>query len=278
MTFTVFDSHKTRLRLKKQTEGLPYNWLFIPGGPGVDSQYFDELIEICDLPGNAWEVDFFENGSNTKTPGAFDPSYNFDSWRDALVDLVSALDNVILVGHSFGGFYPLMHPDVEAHLTGYIILNSIPSPWIEKAVEKAASRQLPSFAKEMADFEANPNPQTFSDALQACIPYYFPPKTLDKGKALLADLPFNYYAAGWGQTIAIENKDFANWIPSQMPVMIIGASEDCVTPFEIFQNDDRFKKDNIQLFEIKDAGHFPWVEKPEEIKSLFRQYIARVEA
>ena len=51
-----------------------------------------------------------------------------------------------------------------------------------------------------------------------------------------------------------------------------------MTPFSLFENDSRFSRDNIILRKIQDAGHLPWVEKPDEIKKAFAELIALIQS
>jgi len=60
-----YDGNSVRYQLVKTNPGhIVYNWLFVPGGPGVDSNYFLTLIEELDVPGNFWLIDLPANGSN----------------------------------------------------------------------------------------------------------------------------------------------------------------------------------------------------------------------
>lgn len=63
----------------------------------------------------------------------------------------------------------------------------------------------------------------------------------------------------------------ATWIPENVPTLIIGSEFDYMIPFEIFQNDPRFLRPNIKLVEIKEAGHFSWIDNPEAVKAAFQK-------
>lgn len=52
----LFDKYHSRMTLAQSNPGNGYNWLFLAGGPGADSEYFNELIEVLDLPGNVWLI------------------------------------------------------------------------------------------------------------------------------------------------------------------------------------------------------------------------------
>src|ERR1700712_5244480 len=51
-----------------------WNWLFLPGGPGIGSDSLRDLGEPPDLPGTGWLVDLPGDGSNVTPPsGPTDP-------------------------------------------------------------------------------------------------------------------------------------------------------------------------------------------------------------
>ena len=267
---TFYDIHGTRYRLASSFEGIPYNWLFFPGGPGADAIYFQGLIDDLKLPGNSWLIDLPGNGSNTeKLPS----NYNYDKWIDIFVPMVQGFANPILVGQSFGGMFPFMFPELEKILKGFVILNSAPSLWLQEAVEYSKQFELPDLSKEMHEFTMNPNQKTFEVALNACLPYYFPAETLELGRSLLKDLPFQFQPAVWWQRKVIEMNFNAKWVPETVPTLIINSTHDCICPYLLFERDKRFERDNVRRKVIKNAGHMPWVEKPEVVKEEFQRFV-----
>ena len=140
-----FDFYHTRLTLAKSNPGKE-NWLFLAGGPGADSEYFIELVELLNLPGNIWLVDLPENGGN-RLGDNYDEHYDFAFWEQAFKHVLKSFNNVILVGHSFSGIYPLLFPEIENDLIGLVILNSASRPWIENALSMAQEKNLPSSKK-----------------------------------------------------------------------------------------------------------------------------------
>ena len=189
----LYDSNQVRYELYRTNGGEPYNWLFFPGGPGADSSYFRRLVDELELPGNVWLVDLPGNGTNNQS------GENFDRWFDVFPTLVKRFDNPIMVGHSFGGMFPLLFPEMESYVKGLVILNSFPRLWKDEALACAKEFDLPDFTQAMQEFTLNPTQETFNAALEACLPYYFPKHSLEKGKDLLLQVPFNYKAALWWQ-------------------------------------------------------------------------------
>ncbi len=70
-----------------------------------------------------------------------------------------------------------------------------------------------------------------------------------------------------------DNTNFsARWVPENIPTLIIGASDDCITPITLFEKDKRFSKKNISIETIQDAGHFPWLEQMQIVKGKFKLF------
>lgn len=267
----LWDLNSTRYHLIHSNPGIVvFNWLFLPGGPGADSCYFADMIKLINVPGNFWLVDFPGNGSNLNSEVDDD---SFDIWSDCLLTCLKMFPNPILVGHSFGGMFPLLFPQLENILTGFVILSSAPSLWLEEVAKVAVAKKLPELTEPMLAFENRPSPTTFKQAMLACTPYYFAPESLEQGRALIEGLPFNYKAAVWWLKKAQAMNFSAKWVPQKLPTLILGGTEDAMTPVSLFEKDPRFKRPNITRKTIENAGHFLWVERPEEVKKAFEEYI-----
>ena len=271
----MYDDNFVRYKLVRSNPGaILFNWLFFPGGPGADSNYFVNLIDHLDVPGNFWLIDLPANGSNISENIPAD--FNFDSWDECFISTIHKFENPIIVGHSFGGMLPLLFPDLENLLKGFIILNSAPSLWLVEAVKCASEKNLPLLTEPMANFERNPNQETFKRALLACAPYYFPAHNLENGINLLNHIPFNYHAAVWWLKRATSMNFSAKWVPKNVSTLIIGSSDDCIVPMTLFEQDKRFFRKNISIEKIEEAGHFPWLEQMETVKAKFKAFVDKI--
>jgi hypothetical protein len=54
-----YDKNQVRFNLISTRGKESVNWLFFPGGPGADSSYLLDLVNILNLPGNVWLYEFF---------------------------------------------------------------------------------------------------------------------------------------------------------------------------------------------------------------------------
>ena len=271
MVPNYFYRDKVRYELYQTNAGKNYNWLFFPGGPGADSIYLRSLVNELRLPGNVWLIDLPGNGSNTH-----DDSDNFDGWFELFPGIVKQFDNPVVVGHSFGGMLPLLYPELEGILKGCVILNSTPVMWLEEAVAYSKQFNLPDLTKEMKALNQNPSQETFNAALAACMPYYFPKESLEKGRNLLSKVPFNFRPSAWGQIKAVEGKLVAKWIPEKVPTVIIGSKYDCMCPYTLFKKDQRFHRENIKIAFIEKGGHCPWVEDPKAVRAVFEEFLSQM--
>lgn len=288
MAHYFFDENRIRYTLAGTGEGAPYSWLFIPGGPGGDSGYLRTITDLLELPGNLWLIDLPGNGTNVA-----DDNYNFDQWFKLFLPMVSKFENPILVGHSFGGMFPLLFPKLENVLKGLIMLHSAPSnPSTLKTSsdnisiparishqshnsQHSSLRNLPDLKKPMAEFLENPSEKTFNIALEACIPYYFAPEYLEQGKKFLEMLYVQFRPSFWWQKTAGINYN-ASWVPQKVPTLAIGGDFDSMLPFSIFEEDQRFKRDNIRLKRIKNSGHFSWIDQPDVFKSTVTDFLEQI--
>lgn len=271
MSQYTYDSNHVRYEHYQSNDDQPLNWLFLPGGPGADSSYLHSLIDELDLPGNVWLVDLPGNGDNLQSQ----PD-DFDHWLRIFPSIFQQFDNPVLVGHSFGGMFPLLFPDLENQLKGLVILNSSPKLWLEEVVAYSKQFDLPDLTPAMQEFTLNPSPETFKIALDACMPYYFPTESLEKGIKILSQVPFQYLAAVWWQRKVVELNFSAKWIPAKVPTLIVGGKYDCVCPFVLFEKDQRFQRANVELLFIDNAGHLPWVENPAALREAFQKMSSRL--
>lgn len=270
----VYDSNHVRYELVRADDREPYNWIFLPGGPGGDSSYLLGLIENVDLPGNVWLLDLPGNGSNRES---VPENYDYNKWFDLFVPAIKRFENPILVGHSFGGNFPLFFPELETVLKGLISICSTPCLWLEEAPAYAKQFHLPDYNNELHAFVEQPNEQTYKDLLFACMPYYCPPASIEAGKALMGKTVCNLLPALWWLKRVTEPDFWSNvWVPQTVPMTVIGATYDCMCPYYLFQNDTRYQRPNITMIHLEEAGHIPWLDSPQALQEVFADFIRRL--
>ena len=269
---TYIDQFHTKYTKTQENAGSKINWLYLPGGPGCGSDYMISLIENNHLPGTHWLVDLPENGGTLEGEN-YDPTYDFETkWAEAFLNIFNEFDHIVLVGHSFGGMYPLLFPEIESKLSGLVIMNATPKAWQEAAVRVAKENNLPDLSEDMTAFVAEPSIEKFNKALQTCAPYYFLPEKLEEGRELLEQMSFNFYAPAW----FLQKNYAAKWIPKILPTLIITSDHDFIVPHELYLNDTRFDRPNITKVDLKNAGHMSWNDAPEVTKEVFWNFYRRL--
>jgi pimeloyl-ACP methyl ester carboxylesterase len=255
-----------RLTLVKSYTGNNINLIFVPGGPGIDSSYLTDLANTLNVKGSVWLLDLPDNGSNIKV------GTDFNKWSDYLLNTVKEFDNVILVGHSFGGTLILSDPRIEKQLKGLILLDSTPELTPEVEIKEREKYNLPNSDRVMGEYLKQPSNYVLKNVVLELIDYYFIPSFKEKGINFANQAIYNHHSFDW----AIANffpTYKAKYIP-KIPTLIMSGEFDHVLPLYVFTEDKRFKSDNFKIVEIKDAGHFPWVEKPEKVKKVVEDFIA----
>lgn len=263
---------KSRLQLVNNQRSCSYHWLFLPGGPGLGSESLSELTQILQLPGTMWHLDLPGDGSNITTNN----SEYFSHWSVALVEAVKAFDKVILVAHSTGGMQALATPRLEELLAGLVLMDSAPdTSWQNIFMKYVKQHPIPKVEKLQKIYNENPNNEVLKQLIVASAPYLFTTSGLKKDISFLEKLPINYQTCEWSAQ-HFDSTYKAKWIPKNIPTLILGGSEDCITPLRLFAQSPDFQRDNIFIREIKDAGHYPWIENPEQVILTFKEYCQKL--
>lgn len=270
----IWTQSKARLKRLHRNSNAKYNWLFLPGGPGLGSESLHNLTEILCLPGTLWDLDLPGDGSNNTE----DDEESFSNWSNALIEATSKLDNVILVAHSSGGMFALATPELENNLLGLVLMNSAPNArWQDLFMEYVKNHPLAEAEKLQEKYEKNPSNDLLRELTIACAPYFSTSKSLDKIIKMLTLLPFNYKTHRWSEN-NFDRTYQAKWIPETIPTLIFSGDHDPITPLLLFSQTQEFQRQNIWIREIKNASHFPWIDNPEQVKQVFVAYCQWLDA
>lgn len=264
----LWTSLKSRLQYISSSAGEPFNWLFLPGGPGLGSESLSGLTSQLRLPGTIWHLDLPGDGSNTTSNNA---EY-FSRWSDALVEAVQSLDRVILVAHSTGGMYALATARLEGLLNGLVLMDSAPdSSWQQMFMDYVSEHPIDRLKELEQQYIACPNNDTLKKMVLASISYSFLTDGLNNDLSFLDDLPYNHETCDW----SAQNFDSTykyKWIPEKIPTLIFAGDKDRITPLTLFRDLNEFQHDNILIKTISNSGHFPWIDNLDEVKSVFLEY------
>lgn len=264
----VWTRLKARLQLIRTTPTAHFNWLFLAGGPGLGSESLSPLTRLLNLPGTMWSLDLPGDGSNLTD----DDTAHFSMWPEALVEAVNVLDNVILVAHSTGGMYALATPALENILTGLVLMDSAPNAsWQQFFMETVKKYPISEAEKLHEIYSKNPNNEILKKLTILSAPYLFTKTGLEKDISFLESLPYNFRTCEWSAE-HFDSSYKAKWIPKNIPTLIFSGEEDCITPLQLFTELDSFGSQNILIRKIKNAGHYPWIDNPDEVIAVFDEY------
>lgn len=273
MSKSVFwTESRARLQFARKSGQKNFNWLFLPGGPGMGSESLLPLLKILKLPGSLWLLDLPGDGSNTTS----DNSASFSRWAIALVEAARQFDHPVLVAHSTGGMYALSLPELEGLLKGLVLLDSAPNTkWQASFAESVRDFPVPGLNVLQEKYEKNPNNRILEELTLASAPYLFTGSGQAAGIETLRSLPYNYETCMWSEKY-FDRIYQARWAPKAIPALILAGEKDLVTPLRFFLNEKRFNRENITFKSIKDAGHFPWIENPAEVAEAFCAFVNRL--
>lgn len=258
----------------KSKAGQQYNWLFIPGGPGLGSESISNLTAYLELPGTMWFLDFPGDGSNlTDNLGLpIQNEYYFAQWTDALVEAVNTLDKVIIVAHSTGGMYVLSCPQLKNLLKGLVLMGSAPdSSWQNGFAQYCKANLLPKVDELQDIYIKHPTVENLKKLTLASLPYIFTPAGLGNGQLLFENLPYNVESCNWSAK-HFDATYKALWVPDNIPTLVFAGDQDHVIPLTYFENAQDFQKENIVMRLVSNAGHLPWLENPEQVRLLFETF------
>ncbi|MCD6026337.1 MAG: alpha/beta hydrolase [Solimicrobium sp.] len=247
-----------------------FNWLFLPGGPGLGSEALSNLTELLKdkIPGTIWHLDLPNDGSNILKDK---PILNS---RSAITQAISALDHVILVAHSSLGMLAQTMPELEELLSGLVLIGSAPdASWQTQFAEFCINNFDPIIAEAEKEYAKNPGNETLRNLLLAAAKRCFvTEKSLIAGRQLIERIPVNHSASEQESLIFNSKEYLATWIPQKINTLIINGSEDYITPLKLFDENEQYHRENILIKKISNAGHYPWLENTEEIVSAFQVY------
>ena len=270
----LFTPSGVRLRRRVQGPGS-FNWLLLPGGPGIGSESLFELADALDVPGTIWMVDLPGDGSNIDLPEPAGGYYR--AWPQVLIEAAQALPNCVYVGHSTGGMYLLSVPELETHLKGLVLIGSAPDArWHARFVTMAGENPLPAVNAASERFEADKSAENFRAIAVAAADWSFTPDGLTAGRQLLARMPYNQAAVEWSEH-NFDHTYAAAWWPQSLPTLILSGAEDRIVAQDLW-GDPRFQGENIMRTIVEDAGHFLWLEKPDQVRAAFSALVTRLQA
>jgi pimeloyl-ACP methyl ester carboxylesterase len=130
---------------------------------------------------------------------------------------------------------------------------------------------IPELVAMQEIYEKEPTDELLKKLTLISTPYIFTKAGLSKDISFLNALPYNSEVCEWSEK-HFDQTYKAQWIPTNMPTLIFAGEHDMMTPLTLFSSSQGFQNSLITLATIPNAGHFPWIENPEAVVSLFKNY------
>ncbi|GEN06289.1 Pimeloyl-ACP methyl ester carboxylesterase [Myxococcus fulvus] len=267
-----FTASGVRLRRRGARPGA-FNWLFLPGGPGIGAESLFGLADALDVPGTCWMVDLPGDGSNVSPPGA--PASPHDVWPRVLIEAAQALPNCVYLGHSTGGMYLLSVPELESLLVGLVLVSTAPdASWRAPFFEMTQRHPLPEVDAATRRYEAERTDERLRDIAVASAEWNFAPEGVTEGRELLRRMPYNRAAVDWSDR-NFDETYVHTWWPRAVPTLIISGSEDRIVQ-QTRWTQPAFQGPHILHRRVKGAAHFPWIERPQAVAAAMRELVPRM--
>lgn len=258
-------------RIQQISEGIGYNWLFLPGGPGLGSEYLQSLCEQLNLSGSVYRVDFPMDGTNPK--GTLD----IEQWRLGLVDLLRSMPKVILVCHSFSAMFALLVPEIETELAGLVLMNTTTTNTFFEHIDAVQKKySLPDLLPAASQYHLDPTDASYKAFWDSYKHYCFTHEELVEGENLQTLFTFNSAAYYYAIQHVFPNYQ-SQWYPTKIPAMTISSEFDYICPPKIFIEDQHYQAHNIINKMIFKAGHCPWLCAFDQVQQCFDAYSRLIE-
>ena len=168
--------------------------------------------------------------------------------------------------------YALFTPELEPLLDGLVLLDSAPdSSWQVEFAKIIKNHPSPGLNELHEQYQAHPSNEALKKVTVASAPWLFTQKGLAKGITMLEGLPYNYQTCQWSDQ-HFDKTYAARWVPQTMPTLILAGQDDLITPIHLFSDRVAFNRSNISIQTINNAGHFPWIDNPQEIFFAFQNF------
>ncbi|WP_372518098.1 alpha/beta fold hydrolase [Solirubrobacter ginsenosidimutans] len=80
-------------------------------------------------------------------------------------------------------------------------------------------------------------------------------------------MPYNRAAVAWSAE-HFDDTYRSAWWPTELPTLILSGGADRIVTQTLW-DDERFTGEHVIHRTVHGAGHFPWIERPEEVAAAF---------
>ncbi|MEV6682275.1 hypothetical protein AB0N09_36255 [Streptomyces erythrochromogenes] len=134
---------------------------------------------------------------------------------------------------------------------------------------------VPGLDEAAEAYARSPDDATLRALTLAAAEWNFASGAVAAGRAVLEGLPCCHAAVDWAD--AHFDDDYrARWKPGSggPATLIVSGAEDHVADQSLWQGDAAFDRPHVLRRTIDGAGHFPWIENPQAVRSAFADLTA----
>lgn len=191
-------------------------------------------------------------------------------------------ESVWLMGHSDGGIIALNYASEHGDRVAGMILVDAPSGNTSKSNDRIRRMELrrnePWFDSAFAAFRRVPATQSeFETNMRSILPFFFASiENVEKNRDTFEKTGFSFDAQrGRGQSDH-SSVDLTAFLPvMKIPTLLVVGSDDFICPppaAEFFHREIV----NSKLLVIENAGHFPWLEQPEQFFGGIQAFLPKL--
>jgi proline iminopeptidase len=192
------------------------------------------------------------------------------------------VETVWLMGHSDGGLMILNYASEHGDRVDGMILVDTPVGNTSKDSGRTKRMELrkgePWFDKAFQAFQKMPtSQQEFETYIHEILPFFFSSTAnLDKNREVFEKVTLSFDATrGRGQSDQ-SSANLATFLPlMKIPTLIIVGNDDFICPPSAAEYLHR-EIPNSRLLVIENAGHFPWLEQPEQFFGGIRTFLPKL--
>jgi len=253
--------------------------IVLHGGPGFDHTYLRPWLDPVSEVAQLIYVDLRGCGRSQRHPHEY---YQLGIMADDIFLLCQQLDiqKPVVLGQSFGGFVALdiayRHPEFPA---GIVLFDTSPS-WtggydldaLEQIVGGERGKELRNIAHREATGQASD--EELKRFEQEIMPLYWHQNYKPEHLAALYDNPLvNMDIATYMMGTLSKEYDHRPHLPEiSVPALILQGRYDWVTPMNGAQEMAQ-KLPNAQIHIFEQSGHMVFMEQPEELVTVLKQWI-----
>lgn len=240
----------------------PASVVAIHGGPGMDCSYFRPYLDgLC----SAFCTRFLDlKGSSV------------EGFLGQINDFISALPPrpVVLLGHSFGAALTI---DYISRFPSKVAMAILIAPiydtkWIEIFSSRFSAREE-DLRRRIALAKPQDDNASFREETISYVDLYFNKDYIATGRQILARISYNkkvYDTVTDGYTSSLDLRERLHHLP--VPSLFIAGEDDYVVPASyVKEGANLTAKSTLKI--VRGAGHFPFVERPQEVVKTISDFI-----